>query len=110
MALSEIKNLAISLPVTPDDYFHTWQTFHLMLDDKISQKEAIVKLREKNIGTNYGAQCIPALTYYTKKYKLDVKKNFPNSFKAYTQGLAIPIYERLTKEEAYYITKCLNEL
>jgi len=108
--LSEIKNLAISLPVTPDDYFHTWQTFHLMLDDKISQKEAIVKLREKNIGTNYGAQCIPALTYYTKKYKLDVKKNFPNSFKAYTQGLAIPIYERLTKEEAYYITKCLNEL
>jgi perosamine synthetase len=107
---NEIKHPAITLPSVPQDHYHTWQTFHVLLEQPLFQKEVIEKLKSKNIGTNYGAQCIPAQTYYYNKYKLDSKTLFPNAHKAWTQGLAIPIYDRLTKEEAHYVAKTLNQL
>lgn len=107
---STIKNPGIKLPFIPAGHNHTWQTFHVILEDDMDQKKTIGKLKEKNIGSNYGAQCIPAQTYYAQKYKHDAQREFPNAWKAYTKGLAIPIYDRLTKEETSYIAKTINEL
>jgi len=105
---SEIKNTCMTLPVVPSGFNHTWQTFHVLLDDSKNQKEMIALLKEKNIGSNYGAQCIPAQTFYRKKYNYDVSRHFPNSYKAYSKGLALPIYDRLHKEETHYIAKTIN--
>lgn len=107
---SGIKNLSVTLPSVPTGFNHTWQTFHVLLSEKMDQKETIALLKSKNIGTNYGAQCIPAQSFYKKKYNLDVNKDFPNASKAYTQGLALPIYDRLSKEEAHYIVNTINNL
>lgn len=106
---NEIKNPKIILPHVPKGHQHTWQTFHVMLRD-MSRDDVIKKLRGKNIGTNYGAQCIPAQTYYANKYKLKYKKLYPNAWTAYTTGLAIPIYERLSIKDIKYIAKTLNQL
>mgnify|MGYP001572427104 CR=1 FL=1 len=107
---SEIKNSAITLPIIPPGFNHTWQTFHILLDDSRNQKETIALLKEKNIGSNYGAQCIPAQTFYRKKYNYDVVRHYPNACRAYTQGLALPIYDKLSKEETHYISKTINAL
>jgi dTDP-4-amino-4,6-dideoxygalactose transaminase len=107
---SEIKNSWMTLPVIPSGFNHTWQTFHVLLDDGRNQKDVIALLKEKNIGSNYGAQCIPAQTFYRKKYKYDVNRLFPNAYRAYTQGIALPIYDKLTKEETHYIAKTINLL
>jgi perosamine synthetase len=107
---SVLNNKKVLLPWRPDDRNHTWQTFHLLLDASLNQRETIKILAGQNIGTNYGAQCIPAQTYYTKKYKLDAARLFPNAYKAYTKGLAIPIYERLSKDEIIYIAQTINNL
>lgn len=107
---NEINNTHIKLPVIPEGYNHTWQTFHLLLDDSLDQKEVIKKLKDLNIGTNYGAQCIPAQTYYKRKYGYDCQKQFPKAYRAYTKGLAIPIYERLSEENIVSISKIINKL
>ena len=107
---SSIKNKKIKLPEIPADRNHTWQTFHLLLESTLDQKQSIEALKLNSIGSNYGAQCIPAQTYYRKKYRLDAANIFPNAYLAYTKGLAIPIYERLTKEDISYISQFINQL
>jgi len=107
---STIKNSKVKLPSLPEDRNHTWQTFHLLLSDPVAQQEAIEFLKKEGIGSNYGAQCIPAQTYYYKKYNLNAEKLFPNALKAYKQGLAIPMYERLTEEDVTHIANIINTL
>lgn len=106
----EINNSRVKLPFVPLDRNHTWQTFHVLLDDSVEQRQTIQWLKERNIGTNYGAQCIPAQHYFKKKYGGDVTANYPNAYKAYRQGLALPLYERLTEEQVSYIAQTINEL
>lgn len=106
----KIKNPKIKMPSIPRDRNHTWQTFHLLLDESLDRDKIIDYLKVKNIGTNYGAQCIPAQIYFQKKYKLNCQVLFPNSMKAYKQGLAIPIYEKLTVDNISYIAEQLNQI
>jgi perosamine synthetase len=106
----KIKNSKLKLPVVPKDRVHTWQTFHIILDDSLDRDQIIDDLKSKNIGTNYGAQCIPFQQYYQRKYKLDCLSLFPNSMRAYKQGLAIPLYEKLTTDNITYISDQLNHI
>jgi perosamine synthetase len=107
---NEIKNPKVQLPFVPKDRNHTWQTFHILLDKTIDRNKTIELLKSRNIGTNYGAQCMPAQHYFQKKYKLDCAKLYPNAMLAYKQGLAIPIYEKLTVDNISYIANQINQL
>jgi perosamine synthetase len=106
----EIINNKIKLPVIPKDRNHTWQTFHVIVDSSLNRDQIIQTLKGKGIGTNYGAQCIPQQLFYKIKYELDCEKWFPNSMLAYKQGLALPIYEKLSKEEIKFISKEIKKL
>ena len=105
-----ITNSKIKLPFVPDYTEHTWQTFHLLLDKKLKRDAIITKLKECNIGSNYGAQCIPAMTYYQRKYNYNCADFFPNALLAYEQGLAIPMHDSLSEEEIMYVSIELNKL
>jgi perosamine synthetase len=107
---SEIRHSDIRLPKVPSDRLHTWQTFHLLLPPGMDQYRTIERLKEKNIGTNYGAQCIPAQEFYRRKYGEDAAVLYPRAFTAFSRGLAIPLYERLRKEDAHYIAQIINQL
>ncbi|NOQ73584.1 MAG: aminotransferase class I/II-fold pyridoxal phosphate-dependent enzyme [Crocinitomix sp.] len=107
---SEIQNPKIKLPNCPSDRVHTWQTYHVLIDASINRDELIKTLREKGIGTNYGAQCIPDQIFYKNKYNHNSAVLFPNAFRAYKEGLAIPLYEKLTRADISYIAEELNKL
>ena len=107
---NEIKNPLVTLPVVPNNKLHSWQTFHLLLDDSIDQFTVISQLKENGIGTNYGAQCIPFQTFYAAKYQLSSAALFPNALKAFTNGLAIPIYEKMTKEDIKRVSHSINKI
>lgn len=108
--LNTISNSKIKLPSSPINKTHAWQTFHLLLDDSIDQKEVINELRAEGIGTNYGAQCIPAQRFFQEKYQHNSLTEFPNAMRAYMHGLAIPLYEKLTDEDVLYITNQINRI
>ena len=104
----EIQNPAIRLPETPVGAKHTWQTFHLLLENEGKRNRLMMYLKDNGIMTNYGAQCIPAMTYYKIKYKHQCKAEFPNALEAYSCGLAIPLYSQLKEEQIQFISKTIN--
>lgn len=104
-----IRNPLITLPTVPEGYIHTWQTFHVLLDESIEQNYFLRYLKENGIGSNYGAQCIPAQVYYKNKYQLNAPVCFPNAYRAYKKGLALPLYEKLDFKEVEYICNIVNQ-
>ncbi|MBP9097869.1 MAG: DegT/DnrJ/EryC1/StrS aminotransferase family protein [Ferruginibacter sp.] len=107
--LNELDASVMKLPVVPDGKNHTWQTFHVVLEEKINRAQLIAALKERGIGSNYGAQCIPATKYYQEKYGFNNKASFPYAYRAYTSGLALPLYYGLTKEDVKYIATEINK-
>ncbi|PCJ67958.1 MAG: glutamine--scyllo-inositol aminotransferase [Bacteroidetes bacterium] len=104
-----LTNPNITVPIVKGTKTHAWQTYHVLIESPLERDQMISKLKEKGIGTNYGAQCMPAQEFYFKKYKLDSKSLFPNAYKAYTQGLALPLYELLTIQDIEYISQQVNQ-
>lgn len=100
----------VALPSVPVYAQHTWQTYHVLLDAAVDRNQVIEKLRQAGIGVNYGAQCIPYMKAYQQKYRLDCKALFPNALRAYSAGLALPLYEQLTEEQILYVSHQLNQL
>lgn len=101
-------NPIILLPKIPEGNKHSWQSFHIVLSEKVDRDKLIIQLKDKGIGTNYGAQCIPFQKFYQNKYKLDSTTLFPNSLKAYEQGLVLPLYECLRPIDFNFINNELN--
>lgn len=110
MYLKGINSPLIKLPTVPSYTEHTWQTFHVILDEKLDRKEIINNLKQKNIGSGPGAQCIPEVSFYKKKYNLNSETEFPNASLAYHQGLAIPMYANIGEEEVQYVIDNLNQI
>lgn len=109
--LTDLKEVpTVSLPVMPNGKNHTWQTFHIVLDDKVNRDDLIGKLKREGVGTNYGAQCIPSQTYYQKKYGRDCKRLFPNALRSFEKGLALPIYEKLPFVSIRFISQKIKEV
>jgi perosamine synthetase len=106
----EIKSSKIKLPSVPAGKKHTWQTFHVLLEDGIDRDKVIIKMKDAGVGTNYGAQCMPYMQYYQQKYTLDCSLLFPNALRAYKQGLALPLYEKLTADDIKNISRIINQI
>lgn len=106
----KISNKNIVCPKSSSGSNHTWQTFHILWKGQMSRDNVIIQLKEKGIGSNYGAQCIPAQTYFYNKYQLDSERLFPNSFNAFTNGIALPIYDKIQQEDVQYISDILNTI
>lgn len=105
-----IGNPLVTRPVVTDGMTHSWQTYHVVLDDRLDRDATIARLRERGIGTNYGAQCIPLEPYYQTKYNLDCQLLFPNALRAFRHGLALPIYDKLNHDDVNYILTAVNEI
>ena len=108
--LKNIKKEKIVLPEIKKNKIQNWQTFHIILKNNLNQKKIINNLKKKGIESNIGAQCIPTQNFYASKYTLNVKKDFPEALKAYRNGLAIPLHEKLKWTDIEYIVKQLNNI
>lgn len=100
----------ISLPRLPENKRHTWQTFHVVVSESIDRDCLIEKLKARGVGTNYGAQCIPFLSFYREKYNLDCEKLFPNALRAFKQGLALPMFDKLKAADVRTVGDALKDL
>jgi perosamine synthetase len=105
-----ITNPLFALPITPAGKEVNWQTFHLVVDPAIERDEVIAILRDAGIGSNYGAQCMPAQKFLLSKYGHDCELRFPNGLAAWTRGLAIPAHEKLSDADVNHIIKTLNSI
>jgi dTDP-4-amino-4,6-dideoxygalactose transaminase len=108
--LTTLRGLALRLPGVPDGYRHTWQTFHTVVPDGIDRDGLIAQLKARGVGANYGAQCMPYMQVFQKKYGFDCASLFPHALRAYKQGLALPLYDKMTVDDANFVADSVAEL
>ena len=106
--LKNIKTNKIKLPSIPQGATHTWQSFHVITKNEEDRDGLKQYLADNKVFTNYGAQCIPDCTYYLNKYNLNSKTLFSNAYKAFTCGLVLPLYEKLTEKDIIRVSRLIN--
>ncbi len=85
----------------------TWQSYHILLNSDGERPRFLNFLREKGIGASYGAQCIPVQTYYRSKYGY-TGADFPEAYRAFSQGVVLPLFHAMTNEQISYVIDTLN--
>ena len=104
---SGLEFSGIILPKEFKERKTTFQTYHILLDSYEKRNHLITYLKENGIETNYGAQALNTLSYYSRKYSYK-KADCPNAVIANQRGLALPLGEHLTDDEiSYVISKLL---
>lgn len=100
-----LKNMhQIQIPYTDPNNLHGYQTFMILLDDKIDRNKLIKTLMKKQIQTNIGTYSLHQQPVY-KKYRIH---ELPNSFKLFKQGLALPMFNFMTKDQIETVVRELK--
>ncbi|MCR4336556.1 MAG: DegT/DnrJ/EryC1/StrS family aminotransferase [Candidatus Omnitrophica bacterium] len=97
----------IKTPLSIQNRKNVYQTYHVMLNQNVSRDALIQKLRDQGIEANLGAQALPCLSYYQKRYKLK-ERDFLNAREAYTQGLALPMHFALNEKDIKHVIRKLE--
>lgn len=110
---SKLKKIFwLKTPSVPYGYQHSWQSFVCLIDKKrspLNRNELAQYLLDKGISARPGTQAIHMLGYYKKKYNFK-NKDFPNSFYAYENSIAIPLHNNMTKKDFDYIIQVLENI
>jgi dTDP-4-amino-4,6-dideoxygalactose transaminase len=104
---TELKPLFFKKPEPPLHGRTTWQSYHIVLDDNVNQSIFLNYLHGRGIGANYGAQCIPVQTYYRQKYNY-TKHDFPEAYRAFSNGVVLPLFDSMTESEISYVIETIN--
>lgn len=71
------------------------------------RNELIVKMAERGVATNVHFKPLPMMTAY-KNLGADIK-DYPNAYAQYANTISLPLYSRLTDEQAEYVMDCFLE-
>jgi perosamine synthetase len=99
----------ITIPEEKSYGKHVWQSYHVLLDEKIDRDLLMLKLKEKDIETNFGAYAVHIQPYYKQKYNYEDSR-YQNSIDAYMHGLVLPIHTELSDDNLVYIKDTLEKL
>lgn len=104
-ALAPLERLGlVYLPA--DHAGHSWQTFMVVLSDRIDRTAVIRSLAEAEIEANVGAQCLSDLPPFQKFASTD--RGDAISSRLYRQGLALPFCERYDHADVARVSAALG--
>lgn len=79
-----------------------WLTGH----DCDFRNRVVTDMAEKGVATNVHYKPLPLLTAY-KNLGYDIN-NYPNAYELYHNEITLPLFSRLTNEQAQFVTECLK--
>ena len=106
-ALSKINSLQV--PQEPSEGRHSWQSFTLLLDPNLSpipRNKLMEKLEAVGISTRTGTHAVHMLGYYRERFGLSPEE-FPQAQKCNDHSIAIPLHNKMVKEEYQYVVDAL---
>jgi perosamine synthetase len=93
----------IQIPCVADGAKHVFQTYAILLDEKINRNRLIVNLRSEGIQTQIGTYS----SYIQPVYR-NTNDECPNSRYLFEHTLALPLFYELTEEEIGQVVKKLK--
>jgi Predicted pyridoxal phosphate-dependent enzyme apparently involved in regulation of cell wall biogenesis len=81
-------------PATPEGYGHVYQSYVVVLDERIDRDGVIEAMRGQAIETTIGTYALHAEPFFARTYGLRPGE-LPESFRAYRQTLTLPLYPGL---------------
>ena len=98
----------ICVPVVSNYAKHIYQSYVVLVDENISRDLLTSKLREEGIETSIGTYALHAQEFYRNKYQYTAN-DYPNSQKAYSSGLALPLYSWLSEKNLIIVTTSIRK-
>ncbi|HEY2720483.1 MAG TPA: DegT/DnrJ/EryC1/StrS family aminotransferase [Chitinophagaceae bacterium] len=102
----------LRLPAIPKNDRHGWQSYVTFVDESRSPKkrnDIMEILQQKGISTRPGTHAVHLLGAYTRKFGYK-PNDFPNSFLADQCSMAIPLHNKMLKEDFDYVIEALKSL
>jgi len=88
---------------------HNYQSYHILLNQEISQNKFIMKMKDKGVETTIGAYSMNLLQFYKNKYKKE-SNSYVNSERAFQSGVVLPIGKHLNIIDINRICDILKSL
>jgi perosamine synthetase len=110
-ALSGIKEIILP-PGSTDEIKRSWFVYVVRLTQDFSQEqrnETIMKLRARGIGCNVYFPPIHLQPFYVEKFGYK-EGDFPVTESVSSRTIAIPFYNKLSKDEVKYVSDNLAEI
>ena len=109
----ELKDIEwLRMPEFGAEYVPGWQSFVVFVDEikaPFSRNEIMEKLQELGISTRPGTHAVHMLNYY--KDLLNIKADdFPGARAANDFSMAIPLHNRMSKEDYFYVVEKIRSL
>jgi perosamine synthetase len=102
----------LRLPAEPETGNHGWQSYVTYCDPKKApapRNQIMGKLQEKGISTRPGTHAVHMLNLYKEKFDIH-PGDFPISKDCNDNTMAIPLHNRMTKEDYEYVVEALHEI
>ena len=107
----ELANIPwLKTPEFTSDYSHGWQSFVTMVDEEkspLSRNDLMEYLQLKGISTRPGTHAVHMLNFYKEKFGIK-PEDFPEAKKANDFSMAIPLHNRMVKEDYEYVVDALR--
>ncbi|UAA39674.1 DegT/DnrJ/EryC1/StrS family aminotransferase [Paraneptunicella aestuarii] len=102
----------LEMPALPVNGKHAWQAFVMYVNPEkapMSRNDMMEILQEKGISTRPGTHAVHMLGYYADKFGLS-EDDFPNAKLCNNHTMAIPLHNRMTKEDYDYVVDAILSL
>ncbi|MBA4301680.1 MAG: perosamine synthetase [Cyclobacterium sp.] len=99
-------------PIFGHDYKHGWQSFACFVDESkapFSRNEIMEKLQEMGISTRPGTHAVHMLNFYKETYQIK-PSDFPGAQAANDYSMAIPLHNRMSREDYEYVVAAIKAL
>jgi dTDP-4-amino-4,6-dideoxygalactose transaminase len=107
--LSDLKS--VRCPVEPASCRHSYQAYVIMLEERIDRDALMEAMLAEGVETGIGTYAVHAQSFYGERLGLE-PGSLPNSYRAYNQSLALPIYASMEEDAvrtvAAALAKCVS--
>ncbi len=97
----------VRCPIEPARRRHSYQAYVIMLEDRIDRAALIRGMLSGGVESGIGTYAVHAQTFYGERLGLK-PGSLPNSYRAYNQSLALPIYASMEEKAVHTVAATLS--
>lgn len=98
----------VTPPIEPVWGGHVYQSFVVMVDERLDRDKLIERTRANGIETTLGTYAVHAQPFYMRNYGYQAGA-LPNSYKAFTRSLTLPLYPQMDEYDLETIVEALKK-